>query len=209
LSKRGTETRLTEALAEVESLRRAQAESELAVRRADAERDALVELARTDELTGLPNRRAWDEELKRELARARRHAWPACAVMLDLDSFKRFNDLNGHQAGDALLAEAAAAWRAVLRETDFMARYGMVARYGGEEFALILPDCPLEHAIVVTERLREAMPGRQTCSAGIASWDGSEGAHALMGRADVALYEAKRLGRDRAVVARGSRAVAG
>jgi diguanylate cyclase len=209
MPRQGTEARLTQALAEVESLRRAQAESELATRRADAERDALVELARTDKLTGLPNRRAWDEELKRELARARRHQWPACAVMLDLDSFKLFNDTHGHQAGDALLSEAARAWRAVLRETDFMARYGMVARYGGEEFALILPDCPLEPAMAVTERLREAMPGRQTCSAGIASWNGSESAEALMGRADAALYEAKRLGRDRAVVANSSRVAAG
>jgi diguanylate cyclase (GGDEF)-like protein len=204
MSRQEAEARLNEALAEVESLQRAQAERERATRIADEERDALIELALTDELTGLPNRRAWDAELRRELARARRHEWAACAVMLDLDYFKVFNDSHGHQAGDRLLAQAAAAWKAVLRETDFVARYGLVARYGGEEFAVILPDCPLEPAIAVTERLRAAVPRGQTCSAGIASWDGSETGDALIGRADAALYEAKRFGRDRAAVANGS-----
>src|SRR5687767_15639664 len=74
----------------------------------------LATLARTDGLTGLPNRRAWDEQLARELARAKRHDAPLSVAMLDLDRFKAFNDAHGHQAGDLLLVETAAAWRAEL-----------------------------------------------------------------------------------------------
>jgi Diguanylate cyclase, GGDEF domain/CHASE domain len=93
-------------------------------------------LARTDSLTGVPNRRAWDEELPRELARAARSGQPVCVALLDLDHFKQYNDRHGHQAGDRFLKEAAAAWQAVVRRTD------VVARYGGEEFAILLPDWP-------------------------------------------------------------------
>jgi len=80
--------------------------------------------ARTDALTGLPNRRAWDEELERELARAKRYGGRLCLAMIDLDHFKRFNDREGHQAGDRLLADSATAWREQLRPSDLLARYG-------------------------------------------------------------------------------------
>jgi diguanylate cyclase (GGDEF)-like protein/PAS domain S-box-containing protein len=162
---------------------------------ADAEREELLSrveaMARTDELTGLANRRAWDEELRRELDRARRHGRPVCVAMLDLDRFKEFNDRHGHQAGDVLLKEAGEAWRLVVRVSDF------VARYGGEEFAVLLPDCRLDEAIAVAERLRAAMPEGQTASVGVAKWNGYETGDDLVGRADGALYEAKRQGRDR------------
>jgi diguanylate cyclase (GGDEF)-like protein/PAS domain S-box-containing protein len=148
-------------------------------------------MARTDELTGLPNRRAWDEELRRELARAARSGNPVCVVIMDLDHFKRFNDERGHQAGDALLSEAAIAWRVRLRVTD------TIARYGGEEFAALLPDCPPGEVVQIVDRLRSATPEGQTCSAGVAYWDGEESPEELVGRADAALYEAKRAGRDR------------
>jgi diguanylate cyclase (GGDEF)-like protein len=154
----------------------------------------LESIARTDDLTGLPNRRAWEEQLPREVIRASRSRQPLCVAMVDLDHFKRFNDERGHQAGDRLLKEAAAEWEEALRATDIL------ARYGGEEFALALPACPPDEALAVVERLRAATPEEQTCSAGIAHWDGSESAAALLGRADGALYEAKRLGRDRSVV---------
>jgi diguanylate cyclase (GGDEF)-like protein len=159
----------------------------------------VTELAQTDALTGLPNRRSLDEELPRELARARRHESPLCAVMLDLDHFKQYNDTMGHMAGDALLKETASAWRNALRETDFVAY--SVARYGGEEFAMILPDCDLGQAMAVVERLRAAMPRERTCSAGVARWNRTESADELLARADAALYRAKRSGRDRAVAA--------
>jgi diguanylate cyclase (GGDEF)-like protein len=155
----------------------------------------LESMARTDDLTGLPNRRAWDEELPREVLRARRETAPLCVAMVDLDHFKEYNDEHGHQAGDRLLKQAAAAWAVELRGTDFL------ARYGGEEFALALPACTPEEASVVVERLRAATPQGETCSAGIASWDGVESAAGLLGRADAALYEAKRRGRNLSIVA--------
>lgn len=167
------------------------AEAAVAIARAEL-LERLERMARTDDLTGLPNRRAWEEELPRELARAWREGTPLCVAMLDLDRFKRYNDSNGHQAGDRLLKEAAGAWQAAVRPYDFL------ARYGGEEFSLILPGCELQDAVAVVERLRHATPG-ETCSAGVAAWDGEEHPEGLVGRADVALYEAKRLGRDRTV----------
>lgn len=154
----------------------------------------LESIARTDDLTGLPNRRSWEEELPREVSRAQREGRPLCVAMLDLDHFKDFNDENGHQAGDRLLKQAAAAWANELRATDFL------ARYGGEEFALALPSCPPDEARIVVERLRLATPHGQTASAGIAFWDGMETSDQLLGRADSALYEAKRRGRNRALL---------
>jgi diguanylate cyclase (GGDEF)-like protein len=168
---------------------------EVAVTLARVELVSRLEMvARTDDLTGLANRRAWDEQLPREMLRAKRDEKPLCVAMVDLDHFKRFNDERGHQAGDRLLKEAAAEWSGELRATD------LLARYGGEEFALALPACPPDQALMVVERLRAATPEDQTCSAGIAHWDGLESAAALVGRADTALYEAKRTGRDRSIV---------
>jgi len=152
-------------------------------------------IARTDELTGLANRRAWEEELRRELDRARRHKHPVCVALLDLDRFKDYNDEHGHPTGDTLLHEAATAWRLHLRVTD------VLARYGGDEFAALLPDCPPHEALKVITRMRKGTPDRQTCSAGVACWNGSERAEELVGRADAALYDAKRAGRDRAITA--------
>jgi diguanylate cyclase (GGDEF)-like protein/PAS domain S-box-containing protein len=168
-------------------------------KRLQAEREELLErveaMARTDVLTGLPNRRAWDEELRREMGRAGRHEHVLAVVMLDLDRFKDFNDAHGHQAGDRLLGDVGRLWRMRLRVSDF------VARYGGEEFAALLPACAPDEAIAAVERLRLAIPDGQTCSAGVAYWDTEESPEALIGRADAALYEAKRAGRDRVVTA--------
>jgi diguanylate cyclase (GGDEF)-like protein/PAS domain S-box-containing protein len=155
----------------------------------------LDEQARTDQLTGVANRRTWDHELPRELARARRTGEPLSLAMLDLDRFKAYNDAHGHPAGDRLLRSAAAAWAERLRTTD------VLARYGGEEFAVLLPACDGANAAQVAEALRVAVPGAETCSIGIATWDGTESADALVDRADTALYDAKRDGRDRVVAA--------
>ena len=170
------------------------AEAAVAISRADL-LGQLEHLARTDGLTGLPNRRHWEQQLPRELARAERDRLRICVAMLDLDHFKRYNDRRGHLAGDRLLVEATQAWRRALRP------YDVLARFGGEEFSLILPGCDLADAVVLVERLRAAMPAGESCSAGIAEWDGGESAEALVGRADAALYGAKRAGRDRAVIA--------
>jgi diguanylate cyclase (GGDEF)-like protein len=155
----------------------------------------LAGLARTDELTGLPNRRAIHDDLAREMERAKRYGTALCVGLLDLDLFKRFNDTHGHPAGDALLVEAASAWREVLR-----AGSDSLGRYGGEEFLVVLP-APPEEARATVERLRRLTPLQQTASAGIASWDGAESAQGLVARADVALYAAKARGRDRSEMA--------
>ncbi len=157
------------------------------------ERDAHVNLlrrqARTDELTALPNRRAWDEAVEREMSRARRTGKPLCMALLDLDHFKAYNDRFGHQAGDAHLRRTAAAWRRELRTID------VLARYGGEEFGILLPDTDLDQASEVLDRVRGATPNAQTASAGVARWDGRETAESLVARADAAMYRAKHAGR--------------
>jgi diguanylate cyclase (GGDEF)-like protein len=147
--------------------------------------------ARTDDLTGLLNRRAWDEELGREFSRADRNGAALCVAILDLDRFKQYNDAHGHQAGDRFLKQVASSWSQSLRAGDIL------ARYGGEEFALALPGTNLDRARQMLERLRESLPEGQTCSAGVCRWDGQESAEKLTARADTALYAAKEAGRDR------------
>jgi diguanylate cyclase (GGDEF)-like protein len=153
----------------------------------------LDQMARTDALTGLPNRRAWDEALDRELARADRSRAPVCVALLDLDHFKEFNDQNGHPAGDIHLKDAALLWSARLRSAD------LIARYGGEEFAVLLSATDAHQAQAVIESLRTCVPSGETVSAGIAQWDGAEAGVDLLVRADRALYEAKRKGRNRTI----------
>jgi diguanylate cyclase (GGDEF)-like protein len=157
--------------------------------------ETLETIARTDELTGLPNRRAWHEQLPLELARVSRASESLSVAMIDLDYFKHYNDSHGHDAGDRLLKQVASLWNDELRETD------LLTRYGGEEFALALPACPLNQALAIIERFRAAIPDSQSCSAGVAAWDGTETAAALLQRADRALYDAKRTGRNRTALA--------
>jgi diguanylate cyclase (GGDEF)-like protein len=167
------------------------------VRQRELLADRLQETARTDALTGLPNRRAWDEELEREILHAARTETPLCVALLDLDFFKQFNDLNGHPAGDSHLKEVASLWRARLRSAD------LIARYGGEEFAVLLTATGSSQAQDVIETLRDCVPLDETVSAGVAQWDGRESGVELFARADAALYRAKRSGRDRTVISHG------
>ena len=176
------------------SMRMLAAETAMALERLDL-LARLEKVARTDDLTGLLNRRGWEEKLPSELARSLRSGDPLCVAMLDLDFFKNYNDQGGHQAGDRLLKQSAAAWERELRDTDIL------ARYGGEEFSVALRGCRLDNAKDIVERLRVAMPGGQTVSAGVVCWNGHETAEELVGRADAALYEAKRMGRDCLVAA--------
>jgi two-component system cell cycle response regulator len=172
---------------------------ELARRNAELE-----QLARTDVLTGLANRRHADDVLRSTIASARRHHRTLCAVLVDVDRFKAVNDGHGHAAGDAVLREVAVRLTAGLREED------VAARWGGEEFLLLLPDSP--DATVVCERLRASISEwpvnvhgllelRVSASFGWAPWTGEETGEALVGRADLALYAAKAGGRDRVVAA--------
>jgi diguanylate cyclase (GGDEF)-like protein/PAS domain S-box-containing protein len=154
--------------------------------------ERLRDLARTDPLTGLANRRLWDERLSIELARAVRYERPLCLAAIDLDRFKPYNDTYGHQAGDALLKAATAAWGGVLRGAD------LLARLGGDEFAVLLPDCDLACAEAIVGRLQGVTPGGAEgvgCSAGLVRWMPGESAEAVTARADAALYAAKADGR--------------
>jgi diguanylate cyclase (GGDEF)-like protein len=171
--------------------RRARLDHALELHGVRASNRELDELARRDELTGAANRRAWEEELPSLVDRARHAGAPLCVALVDLDHFKRYNDTHGHPAGDRLLAEAAQRWRGQLRAGD------VLARYGGEEFAVALPHCRGSDALGLLERLRREVPAGQTCSIGLAEWDGHEDHHAIVARADAALYRAKHAGRDR------------
>ncbi|GAB4233593.1 MAG: hypothetical protein OHK0028_09410 [Deltaproteobacteria bacterium] len=156
----------------------------------------------TDGLTGLTNVRQFREQMQREHSRARRHGDPYAVLMMDIDHFKRINDVYGHPAGDTVLRELAGIFRETVRSTD------LPARYGGEEFIVFLPQTRLPEAALVGERLREAVERfvfaapssmiRCTVSVGIADYlPGGEGTERdVIVRADQALYAAKRGGRN-------------
>lgn len=156
--------------------------------------EELTQLAQRDPLTGLANRRAWERALALALEHAQRDGTLLTLAVIDLDHFKRYNDQYGHQGGDRLLKEAAAAWKSGLRSND------VLARYGGEEFALLIPDGGTEAAVLL-DRLRPLTPSGQTFSAGLAVWDGQESSDELFARADTALYDAKNAGRNRVALA--------
>jgi diguanylate cyclase (GGDEF)-like protein len=159
---------------------------------------AVRALTFTDELTGLHNRRFFEQELKREVERTRRFGRSLALVVVDVDHFKAYNDTFGHRAGDEALRRVAGHLAdAVPRRLD------AVARYGGEEFVVLLAETDAEGARLVAERIREAVQGsggfrrRLTISAGIAATRGDDcEAESLVERADEALYQAKRDGRN-------------
>ena len=162
--------------------------------------------ALVDGLTGLANRRACEETLRAEAARAQRFAAPLAIVITDLDDFKEVNDRFGHQAGDAVLRDFARLLRESLRDID------VAARWGGEEFLLVLPGADTDGAAHVAERVRRALeqrvipavagePIRITASFGVAAYPDADSATALFAAADAALYTAKRTGKNRVCVA--------
>ncbi len=161
-------------------------------------------MAITDGLTGLYNHRYFRERLKDEVTRASRYSRPLSVVMIDIDSFKRYNDAHGHPMGDMLLRTLADILKSGIRNSD------MVARYGGEEFVVILSETPEDMAVKTAERLRQSVEshkflngetqpgGRVTVSLGVASL-GKDGPDELVKRADLALYKAKNTGKNRVV----------
>lgn len=157
----------------------------------------LQELASTDGLTGLANRRAFADRLGTEVARAQRAGEPLSLLMFDVDHFKRLNDTLGHLEGDAALAMLSNVLTEGRRTTD------LVARWGGEEFALLLPNTTHEAALVVAERLRQVaelaeLPGNCTISGGVATLpDHAHDERSLIAACDDALYSAKEHGRNR------------
>jgi diguanylate cyclase len=156
--------------------------------------------ARTDALTGLANRRAFDHELAMRYGEFRRNGAIFSVAMLDVDHFKRFNDMHGHQAGDEVLRNLAKVFRKHAREID------LVARYGGEEFAIIFPRTTLADAIAAAERIRQMVDqatfhfGKAklhvNVSVGVAELLSSENGERLVQRSDAALYAAKHAGRN-------------
>lgn len=165
-------------------------------------RQRLQTLAITDDLTGCYNRRHFWERSEQEWARAHRHGLPLAVLLIDVDDFKRINDAHGHHAGDLMLQTLARACDASLRSTD------VLARYGGEELAVLLPQTSLSGALAMAERIRAALQhvridwqGQQvgaTVSIGVAAMHASHAdLKAMIHDADVALYEAKRAGRNR------------
>jgi diguanylate cyclase (GGDEF)-like protein/PAS domain S-box-containing protein len=189
--------RWSSTLAPDESLIYARATDVTELKRVESEREELLEeveeLAQSDALTGLPNRRVLDEQLPREMARARRTESPLCLAIIDIDHFKAYNDAHGHMAGDMALRDCAVAWDGEVRGAD------VIVRFGGEEFLVLLPDCPPDQGEEIIERLRAATPDGLTCSAGLAAWNFAESGDDLILRADVALYAAKEAGRDRLI----------
>ncbi len=154
-------------------------------------------LADIDALTGVANRRVFNQALEREISRSSRTKEPVSLMMIDIDHFKHYNDTHGHQAGDEVLKAVGAALKEASRDFD------IPARYGGEEFAVILPECSARQAAGVAERLRETVCAVDvgeaiTASAGVATFPtNASDASSLVRAADDALYESKKGGRDR------------
>ena len=172
------------------------------------ERERLLEEASTDGLTGIANRRHFDEFLSQQVASADRYGTPLSLVTLDLDHFKRLNDRYGHPAGDEVLRAVAAVLREVARESD------LVARHGGEEFALVLPQTNEAGALMAAERCAEAIRSaeihhdgqtlRVTASFGVVTFDqiAHRDADGLLEAADKAVYAAKGAGRNAVRIAK-------
>ena len=151
------------------------------------------EASEIDPLTRVANRRGLDHALDLALQRAERVDPRLNVAMIDVDHFKAINDQNGHVIGDEVLQQLTNTWRPLLRPEDF------IGRRGGDEFLVLLPGCTSSDADRILERLRNAAAGEVTCSIGAAPWRPGDSASMLVSKADAALYEAKRRGRDRLV----------
>jgi len=185
------------------------------IRELTSTNEQLEQLLITDEKTGLYNFREFRRRLRDEWARAERYRTPLSLVFLDVDDFKKLNDHLGHLAGDRVLAEFATLVVGGARASDF------AARYGGEEFSVILPHTQLDMALRVAERIRCAVrefvfladeaPSRVTVSAGVATYPSPaiDSVDTLIRAADVALYRAKDLGKDRVIAADSKHAAPG
>ncbi len=151
-----------------------------------------------DSLTGISNRKKFEEEIIKEIARAERYSHPLSVAMLDIDFFKSVNDSYGHKIGDQVLQSICQLITQHIRNIDFF------ARWGGEEFVLIFPDLSVEKAFVVTEKLRKMISHHDfglkkniTCSFGLTEYQGGDSAEAVIYRVDELLYQAKDRGRNR------------
>ncbi len=175
------------------------------IRKLEAELSQVSGKIREDQLTQALNRRGLEETFDVELARCARKSLPLCVALLDIDNFKQLNDRYGHKAGDDALVHLVAVVRDTLRPSD------SVARIGGEEFVILLPEAGIDEAAGIMRRVQRSLTRRFflannerlliTFSAGVALHDGSESRDSVIARADQALYEAKRTGKNRVVTA--------
>jgi len=190
---------------EIERARHEAIEAEARVRALESELEQLSALVQQDQLTGSLNRRGFDDAYIRESSRSDRRATPMCVALLDIDNFKKLNDSHGHQLGDKVLTHLVQVIREALRPND------VIARFGGEEFLILLPDTALPDALAVVSRLQRELTRRLflhkneklliTFSAGVAMRVAREDQASLVARADVALYRAKRDGKNRVCAA--------
>lgn len=197
---------------EIDYLEQLSKQSSITIQRANSYAEVLQH-ATLDALTGLNNRRQFESRLKQEVSSAERQSKPLCAIMLDIDFFKKVNDTYGHIAGDIILKSTAAVIKKTLRESD------IPARYGGEEFAILLPFTTLEEAKLVGERLRQAVEAttcevqsekigsnlevKVTISIGVSQYVAGETGQQLYDKADKALYHAKEGGRNQVFLYNG------
>lgn len=202
---RATQSEALRSRDEMIAARKEVQEAEARILDLESKLEQMSELVREDQLTGSLNRRGLDDVFERELARSDRRMSPLCVAMLDLDDFKRLNDTHGHQAGDQALVHLVRVIKDTLRTMD------VIARFGGEEFLILLPDTPLKDAKQTITRLQRELTKRIfmhnnerlliTFSAGVALRAPKETQEAVVQRADKALYEAKKAGKNRVIAA--------
>ncbi|HQT26959.1 MAG TPA: GGDEF domain-containing protein, partial [Burkholderiales bacterium] len=176
----------------------------------ESELENLSEMVREDQLTRTLNRRGMEEAFEKEVSRSDRRGLPLCIAVIDIDDFKKLNDSLGHQAGDDALVHLSKTIKETTRPND------IVSRFGGEEFIVILPDSNLDDAVQAITRLQRELTKRIfmhknqkqviTFSAGVAMREPHESRDALIGRADKAMYEAKKAGKNRVFAAPSSKA---
>lgn len=209
----GVRTDVTDLMQARKAAEAARAEAQTAIAALQQANAALEKLSITDALTGIANRRRFDQRLREELERVRRYDAPLCVLLIDIDYFKRYNDHHGHLQGDRALQAVAQALAEQARRPGELA-----ARYGGEEFAILLPHADARGGMAVAERCQATMAAlalphghspaapHVTLSIGVAQWSGAgaEDASALLRRADEALYAAKAAGRARSMLADSS-----
>jgi diguanylate cyclase len=189
---------------ELVSMREATETAQASVHRLQQELDKASTQARHDPLTGTLNRKGLDEALNREISRACRRGTSLCIAMLDVDDFKAINDRLGHSTGDAALQHLTSVAREAMRPQD------LLGRWGGEEFVVLMPDTPADQGVQAMQRLQRELTKRFflkdneklliTFSAGVTEMVGKESAHDAIGRADSAMYLAKRAGKNRVML---------
>lgn len=202
---RGVQTDMARSREQLVEARRQAQSQEARVGQLEKELETVAGLVREDALTGVLNRRGMEDAYAAEVARGERRGTPFSLAMLDLDNFKQLNDRLGHQAGDSALVHLARTVRTALRPSD------TVARYGGEEFVILLPETPSDDAVTIMTRVQRELTRRFflhnnekvliTFSAGVAARQPGEPREALIERADRAMYEAKKSGKNRVCTA--------